>query len=161
MRRLTVDEYFGQHGKGFEKLITTRMELDAKELINAVNGFAEDVGIGDLVQTSGWRPRPINDKIGGSPNSAHVTAQAIDIWDFNRSIARKLASVDGKGEIVHLLNTQLARFGLFVESPQFCIDWIHFQTRPVMSGRRIFNPYSDLKKHPMTDPFLTGKIKRT
>lgn len=160
MKRLVIDDYFGRHKQDYAAMLTTRMELDAKDLIEKVNRFCDLVGIRDAVITSGWRPAPYNAKIGGAKNSAHVSCQAVDLWDFDRTIARKIMSCAEGREPVYLNNARLAECGLWVEDVRHTVDWVHFQTRPVMSGMRVFNPYSDPNKKP-TDPLLTGKIKRS
>lgn len=79
--------------------------------------------------TSGYRPSAINAKVkGASKKSAHMSCQAIDLWDRDR-----LLGVWCKKN-VHLLE----RLGLYLEDPAYTPTWTHLQTRPTRN--RIFKP---------------------
>lgn len=76
--------------------------------------------------SSGYRPGHYNKTY--SPNSAHVTCEAVDIYDPNG----KLKAFCTK-EI-------LEKYDLWMEHPDYCKTWAHLSTRPVKSGNRIFKP---------------------
>lgn len=79
--------------------------------------------------SSGYRPSHFNKAAGGSARSGHLTCEAIDIRDFDGSIAKLL-----------LDNLELLeQLGLYLEDPSYTKGWIHLQTRPTL--KRVFKPY--------------------
>lgn len=86
---------------------------------------------GSLV-SSGWRPAVINEHTpGAAPNSKHLTAQAVDIYDPDGDLDEWcLVSAD----------SHLAVIGLWLEHPSATKGWCHVQTVPPRSKRRVFYP---------------------
>jgi hypothetical protein len=83
-----------------------------------------------MIVTSGYRPEKINKAVGGRPNSLHMTCQACDFDDRTGQLA-----------VFCLTNLNvLATCGLWIESPKYTKGWIHMQSMPPKSGRRVFVP---------------------
>ena len=81
--------------------------------------------------TSGWRPPALNSiSPGAAPNSKHMAAQAIDIadpnGDFDEWCLENASVMEG--------------IGLWQEHPSATKGWIHVQTVPPKSGKRVFYP---------------------
>jgi hypothetical protein len=82
---------------------------------------------------SGWRPPSLNARLkGAAPRSKHMTGQAVDIGDDSGDLGRLFASILGQ--------RMLEEAALFMESPSKTPRWVHFQTVPPKSGKRIFIP---------------------
>jgi hypothetical protein len=118
---------------------------NAIELLGRVNlllSWALPEGVGHGGVASGWRPRSINDATANAAMaSKHLTGRAIDLRDdANRSLARWcLRNQDA-----------LAEVGLWMEDPQWTPAWIHLQSVPPGSGRRVYVP--------TTRPALIAKL---
>lgn len=80
----------------------------------------------------GWRPVAVNDRTrNAAKGSTHKDGRGIDIQDTpDRSFARWC-----------LRNLELlAEVGLWMEDPQWTPDWVHLQSVPPRSGRRVYIP---------------------
>lgn len=107
--------------------LTPRMKLNLAALITALSDVREAWGK-PLVVTSGYRPGSFNKNAGGAKNSAHLTCEAADLADPDRSFAKWcLDNLD-----------VLERAGLWMEDPKYTKGWVHLQTRPV--SVRVFKP---------------------
>lgn len=97
----------------------------------------------DDPSSSGWRPPAINGATKGAAKaSTHQTGEAADMRD-------------PKGELRKWVLANLAlmkQLGLYMEDFRWTATWVHFQKRPPASGKRIYIPYADTKKFPMTAP---------
>jgi hypothetical protein len=82
-------------------------------------------------QTSGYRSKEHNLAVGGSPNSAHCTGQAIDVADADGIIKSKLCA--DKFAL-------LAKYDIYIEDRSVTTTWCHITSRPPKSGRREFKP---------------------
>jgi len=83
---------------------------------------------------SGWRPAEINEATSNAAKaSRHITGEAIDLRDNGtRDLARWcLRNLDALEEI-----------GLWMEDPQWTPTWVHLQTVPPASRRRVYVPSS-------------------
>lgn len=113
------------------------LEKDAKKLIAKVSTLLSLAGVEQFDVTSGWRPVAHNFAIGGSANSHHIFARAIDILDPDCRIGNWAAD-----------NIETMReLGLYMESltvthaaANRMKRWIHFQTVAPKSGKIIFIP---------------------
>jgi hypothetical protein len=121
--------------------LTPERKSNAERLLVAVNGLLaelERAGIqsrmnpktGSVIAGEtggGFRPQ---DYHVGAKSSAHKTGQAVDIFDPFGSI----------GAYLQVRPNMLTRAGLWMENPYMTPTWCHLQTRPVASGKTIFNP---------------------
>jgi len=110
-------------------------ERNATRIIKAVNLLIDKLPIGlqaNIYITSGYRPADINARVGGAPNSAHVSCEAIDLANGGNALGTYLL---GHQEI-------LQACGLYMEHPDATLKTrhLHLQTRPVPSGNRVFWP---------------------
>lgn len=88
--------------------------------------------------SSGWRPAAVNDATcNASASSKHISARACDLRDTaDRALARWcLNNLDVLEEI-----------GLWMENPQWTPTWVHLQTLPPGSGKRVYIPSSEPPK---------------
>ena len=82
---------------------------------------------------SGWRPPEINANVpGAARNSRHMTGQAIDLSDDDGALGRWCMSPNWLDA--------LERIGLWMESTDHTKRWVHVQTVPPASKRRVFIP---------------------
>lgn len=140
--------------------LTDEIQRNGADTIEKVNLLlalaAEDgihPGIDEITKThvaSGWRPPAINDRTANAVKgtSKHVLGLACDVED---QTDRRLAVWVCR----HLKDAE--RIGLYFEDPRWTAGrtnsdgWVHMQTVPPTSGRRIYIPYTDIIKHPPTD----------
>ena len=117
-------------------------EVLANRLTCLLISFGEEKSI-----NSGYRPRQINEEIGGSAkNSHHIYCEAADLEDFDGRLARWCM------DNLDLLN----HFGLWMEHPFYTRTinkgesekipegqdgWVHLQMVPPHSTHRVFIPY--------------------
>jgi hypothetical protein len=133
MQPITLDDYFA----GFTHTNTHRGHADALLVrVNATLADAEQHGCTIDINPStgthisgqtygGFRPQ---DCPQGAPRSSHKTGEGIDIYDPD-------------GDIDEWLNDEwLTKYGLYREHPSATRGWVHFTTRPPLSGRRSFYP---------------------
>jgi hypothetical protein len=80
------------------------------------------------IVSSGYRPPLMNKKVGGSPNSAHLVCQAVDIKDPNGQLAAYLAANQ----------PLLVKHQLWMEDPAATKTWCHLDTR--VRNNRVFKP---------------------
>ena len=154
---LTIDDYLMGRGKRYAADLTEDVQANALDLLSRVNlllGFAYANGVQPTLDektgthvASGWRPPAINDATSNAAKSSrHMTGQAIDLRDDpdKRPLARWcLGNLD-----------RLATIGLWMESPQWTPSWVHLQTVPPKSGKRVYIPSS---KPPLAPP-LPGQM---
>jgi len=118
---------------------------------------ANDQVTGNWV-ASGLRPKAINDRTANAATlSPHLTAEGLDTQDHqDRRIARWCLGDKGRAA--------MARIGIWMEHPQWTSKknletgtrdpWVHWQTRPPLSGLRFFRP----SLGPPTAPSLPGQV---
>lgn len=118
-RRQTYPEYY-----------SPKISEAADALLLKVNALLRALPHDDTRVTSGWRPEPINRKVGGAAKSHHTTGHAVDLADPTGELARAIVR-----------NQQLlVELGLYLESPNHTKGWVHLQDVPPKSGNRVFNP---------------------
>jgi len=80
---------------------------------------------------SGWRPAAVNEATSNAAShSKHLSAQACDVYDPNRELARWCV----ENEDV------LKEVGVWCEDFRWTPTWAHFQIVPPGSGKRIYVP---------------------
>lgn len=94
-----------------------------------------------MTVTSGYRPAAINAGVAGAAKkSSHTLCMAVDIKDTDGSFRKWV-----------LENLQLFKdLDLYLEDFRWTKTWVHIQTRK--ASKRIFIPYADQVKNPMTAP---------
>jgi hypothetical protein len=107
--------------------ITISLANDLLELFHAANPKAAGRDA-----TSGWRPPSVNQKVGGSKKSLHMSCQAVDIEDRDRAFSKWLMTPAGQKALVQL--------NLYIEDPAATPTWVHVQIVPPKSGKRVYKP---------------------
>lgn len=117
--RLEWTEAIKKNGRDTVAKINRLLELAAKD------------GICCDQLSSGWRPAKVNSATSNSAkNSLHITGEACDLADPNRALAQWC-----------ILNLdKLDKIGLWMEDPRWTPTWVHLQTRPPKSGKRVYIP---------------------
>lgn len=113
--------------------LTGEIEENAKELIGRVNNLLASLLMGEREVRSGWRPQGVNDATkNAAASSKHITGQAVDLADNDRSLAKAI-----------MLDPEaLETFGLWMEDTRWTPTWVHLQSVPPKSGKRIYIPNS-------------------
>lgn len=126
----------GQHAQGHEEELTEEIRHAASITVARANLLCELASV-DAVLRSGWRPKGYNEGVpGAATNSTHITGEAID-----------LADDDGLLRNWCMLNLEtLAKLGLWMEDGRTTPTWLHIQTRPPASGKRIYIPTAEWAK---------------
>ena len=148
MSKITLEDYWRGRDTRYSEYLTDDIVNNAKntlERINKLLDYAEQDGvipaINPLTKThcaSGWRPPAVNDATSNAAKrSKHLTGEACDIADHkDRRLARWcLQNID-----------KLVELDLYMEDPQWTVgkwtNWVHLQTKPPGSKRRVFIPSS-------------------
>lgn len=127
MAQLTRDLILNGQEKAYP--LTSVMEGNLNHLLASVNKLILAYGKFPGV-SSGYRPPAHNAKVGGAPNSCHLTCEAVDLRDK-----------DGELKKWCLANLAvLEDCGLYMEHPDATPTWCHLQTRMPGSGSRVFRP---------------------
>lgn len=130
MALINLDKYLMGRHEQYPEHYTPTFKENAIKLIDKINALLDVLDVAGATVSSGFRPPPINNKVGGALHSHHQTCNAIDIFDPHRYLARKL-----------LRNLEeLERQGLYMESPTKTHGWVHLQQIAPKSGARIFQP---------------------
>lgn len=129
--KLTATDLLTTCGKHEERLawVSPAVEAHAHVFVEKLNAFLMMYGH-PVTLSSGFRDILSNKAAGGGSMSWHMFGLAADVQDR-----------DGKlGEFV-LANTQaLIVCGLYAEHPTKTVGWVHLQSEPPPSGKRIFYP---------------------
>lgn len=139
---ITFADYFMGRDRTHQAECTDEIRANAALTVARVNQLLAEAeeeliepGIDEATETqvaSGWRPAGINASTQNSAaGSKHLTAMACDLQDtgdrqFARWCLRNLAALE--------------RIGLWMEDPQWTPTWVHLQTVPPGSGRRVYRP---------------------
>lgn len=111
------------------QIVPAELEENIIKTLKALNQFRGAYAL-PMVVTSGLRTPSHNLKVGGRPQSAHLTGEACDFHDTDQQLARFcLENYD-----------ILEECGLYLEDPRFTPGWVHLQTRKPKSGNRVFIP---------------------
>jgi len=133
---ITLDDYWMGREKQYPLDLNETIKGNAQVTVNKANlllaQFKQATGDTTLRKVnSGWRPPRVNGAtLNAAPNSKHMTGQAIDISD-----------PDGDFDD-WLLNTPsvLESVDVYMEHPSATKGWVHIQTVPPKSKRRVFYP---------------------
>jgi len=124
---ITKQEILGGHDKRWP--LTPKMEDNLLRLLAAVNIVRAVYGY-PLYTSSGYRPKEVNEAVGGSPKSKHMTCEAVDFHDR-----------DGKFALWCLQHLDvLEQAGLYMEDPRYTVGWTHLSVAKPKSGKRVFIP---------------------
>ena len=108
---------------------TTEVRIKAADTAERVSRLLDRLGKSAKC-SSGFRTSGANKASGGATQSAHLTGEAVDLEDSEGGLGRAILSDPGL----------LDACDLYVEHPNYTDGWLHCQTRPTKSGRRIFVP---------------------
>lgn len=144
------EHYWFGRDKQYPAEFTQQVRDNAAELLRRVNlllGAAKKQGVAPGIdQMTGtavagpWRPASVNERTANSgKTSTHLTGEGIDLQDTKgRPLARWC-----------LRNLALLEeLGLWMEDPRWTAGktqtdpWVHLQSRPPKSGRRVYVPSS-------------------
>ena len=109
---------------------TQRIVNNAKSLLKATNSLLHELGIKEVIVSSGWRPLGYNISIGGATKSRHIKGLAVDLKD-------------PKGDLALLIFKNLDKLkarGMAFEHPNWTPGWVHLQLGFPRSGRVMFIP---------------------
>lgn len=97
---------------------TVEVRVYAKQLCARVNALLTDIGWQGASVNSGFRTVAANRAAGGATRSAHLTGEAVDLFD-------------PRGKLQALITDELLeKHGLYREDPDRTPGWVHLQTRP-------------------------------
>ena len=116
-------------GRDKQYPLTLELERNLEELLRRLNLFRQMYGR-PMVVTSGYRPAALNQRAGGAKNSAHLTCEACDFRDNDKQICKFILENPNVLEVCDLYCED------FVYTP----TWVHLQSKPTRSGKRIFKP---------------------
>lgn len=133
---ITLEQYWMGRDKAYPDLLTDDLRAAAAEtiaranlLISAYNSMTKDQEQRRV--NSGWRPPSVNAATpGAAPRSKHMTGHAIDISDPEGDL----------DEWCMDHQDVLQTIGLWMENPACTKGWVHLQTVPPKSGKRVFFP---------------------
>jgi hypothetical protein len=139
---ISKDELLMGRDKKYPNEYTSEISSNLDRLLIPMNKVRDVYGK-PMTVNSGWRPSEVNSATpGAAAHSNHQMGLAVDIADPDgRLLAWVLANLDLMQDL-----------GLFFEDFRWTKTWVHFQCVPPKSGKRIFIPYSDTIKNPMTAP---------
>lgn len=134
---ITLERWIDTDGKYPEraksKELTDEVKANAEELLKRVNALLEELGIEKVKLSSGFRPSDVNKAVGGAKKSGHSVGYALDIIDDkNQSICKKMTKELLEKHDLYREDSSATR-GKFS-------NWVHCQTNPPKSGKRIFLP---------------------
>lgn len=136
---ISITGFYMGRNKEFADQLTREIEENAIETVARTNRLLSLGGFVNHDQvSSGWRPKTVNDRTSNAgKNSRHIYGQAVDVTDTSRELAR--------WAFTH--QDFLVETGLWMEHPDWTWSqhgnhWVHFQTVPPGSGRRVFIPSS-------------------
>ena len=99
--------------------LTDEIRRNAEVTLAKVNELLERSGFKSIDSlNSGWRPRAVNEATSNAgAASRHITGQAVDLPDVDRTLATWC--VDNVDD--------LAAVGLWMEDPRWTPTWVHLQ----------------------------------
>ncbi len=142
---IDLSTYYNGREEAFKGELTDEIRRNAEDMVAKANQLLKRAGLQHVCSVnSGWRPRQVNDATpNASATSYHLTGRAVDLPDPDRTLT---------AWCVNNLEV-LAEIGLWMEDPRWTYDgngdhWVHVQTVPPKSGRRVFVPSEAPAKDP-------------
>ena len=138
---IPTDYYMGRDA-AYPGELTDAIRTNVNELLGRVNlllAWALRDGVRPALDArtrchvaSGWRPAAVNDATANAAKSSrHLTGEAIDLRDSGtRDLARWCLKNIGA----------LEEIGLWMEDPMWTPTWVHLQSVPPASRRRVYVP---------------------
>lgn len=132
--------FYKGRDKEYANELTDEIRGNAEVTVAKVNELLERSGFKSICTiNSGWRPGSVNDATANAAKSSkHLTGQACDLPDVG-SVLRSWA-MDNLDVLEDI--------GLWAEDPRYTPTWLHVQTVPPKSGKRVFIPSTA----PASDP---------
>jgi hypothetical protein len=129
---ITLAAYYKGRDVSHAEELTDEIRANAEVTVAKANELLARAGRSDInTANSGWRPKGVNEGTANSAaNSRHLTGQAIDLPDADRSLA---------GWVADNLDV-LREIGLWTEDFRWTPIWVHLQTVPPKSGRVVYIP---------------------
>src|SRR3990167_8513583 len=113
---LKESDYWMGRDQKYPEDLTGEIEANAAELLGKVNNLLDAIGWPDPGVRSGWPPPAVNDATSDrAASSKHLTGQAVDLADPDRSLARAIMAEPDV----------LAQFGLYMEDCRWTPTWCH------------------------------------
>lgn len=133
---MTVTDILTSGGRHPERVkdfpVTLEQKQAAAKLARAVS-YIEMVYGKTLVVSSGYRPASVQAKVNPKvKNSKHSTCEAVDVVDKSGAFGAWLLTAAGLAA--------LGEVGLHIEDPNYTEGWVHLQSVPPRSGKRVFVP---------------------
>lgn len=131
---ITLESYFKGRDATHAEELTYDILTNAQETVERANQLLSRAGRSSLDEVrSGWRPQGVNDSTANAAkDSRHLTAEAVDLGDSDRSLATWC--VDNLDVLEEL--------GLWMEDPRWTPSWVHLQIVPPKSGKLVYIPSS-------------------
>jgi hypothetical protein len=131
VKGFTATDLLTTCGKHEERLgfVTKEVEGNAHMFVQRLNALLLLFGK-ERTLSSGFRDKASNKAAGGAAFSWHILGLAADIEDKDRELAKFILSD----------SAHLRKCGLYAEHPDKTPTWVHVQSEPPRSGRRIFQP---------------------
>lgn len=131
---ITLEDYLmGRDREYPEEYAASNVHDNAQYLLLLINKLLKELGIENAEVRSGWRPREINVREGGSLNSYHIVGKTLDISDSLGGIYSVLEEADKDGK--------LEAYGLWMEHKDHTPSWVHLDTGNRRKRKsRIFYP---------------------
>jgi len=135
---ITLEKFYLGRDRAFASELTPELHRNAIDTVERANRLlaAYTAATGDRRPrgvTSGWRPPTVNSRTANAaPHSQHMLCRAIDIADASRTLSPWLLEEEGQ---LALIDCEL-----WLEHPSATPTWVHVQTVPPRSGRRVFMP---------------------
>lgn len=133
---ITLQEYLNGYEQIYPEELTPEIRAHAEETVARVNALISELGTIETnkrgsVVNSGWRPPQINAQTkGAATKSKHMTGEACDLYDPEGALDEWCLEHPDK----------LDEIGLWQEHPSATKGWLHVQTVPPKSGKRVFYP---------------------
>lgn len=129
---ISLETYFMGRDLTHADELTDEVMANARITVERVNDLLARANRSDITTVrSGWRPTGVNaDTQNSATHSRHITGQAVDLPDNDRTLATWC--VDNLDD--------LEAIGLWIEDPRWTPTWLHVQIVPPKSGKLVYIP---------------------